>query len=201
MRLGYDLIVLDLEINKPNKPGEKIIEIGAVKFLRDGGIHPTKFQRFIVINEPLEPEITTLTGITDEMLQLDGVPFTEAISHFHKWATAESKNILLAAWGGDVPYLIQYCRDKGVAFPFRRKSIEVKSIVIWLNAMFDRKYKSDGLGSNLDQWQVGEDESYGKKHRALADAWNTARLMQGIWEHYKENSEKVKKALAQLGVK
>jgi len=201
MRLGYDLVILDLELNNPNTGHESIIEIGAVKLLRDGGIHPSMFQRLIKVPEPINPEIVTLCGITDEMIAEEGVPFRQAMEEFKTWATSESKNILLAAWGNDVPYLIQYCKDNSIDFPFRRKSIECKSIVIWLNAMFDRKYKSDGLGSNLDQWRVGMDETYGKKHRALPDSWNTARLLQGIWNHFKEYSENTKKSLAQLGIK
>ena len=198
MRLGYDLIVIDLELNQPS---EKVIEIGAVKFLRDGGIHPSKFQRLILIDEPLDPYIINLTGITELELRNDGIPLAEAMQHFEKWATADSKNLLVASWGGDVPFLRQYCEKHKVPWPFRRKSIDVKSICIWLNAMFDRKYKSDGLGSNLEQWGLGLDETYGKKHRALADAWNTARLMQGWWQHYSEQSDKIKKSLAQLGIK
>ena len=201
MRLGYDLIVLDMELNHPGVDQETIIEIGAVKFLRDGGIHPVTFSALIYHGRPLQPEIVALTGITDEEIAGKGVLFPEAMREFHTWATSESKNILLAAWGGDVPCLIEHCKKYGTPFPFRRKNIEIKSVGVFLNALHQRKIKSDGLGSMLKGWGLKWNNKYGEHHRALPDAHNTALLLQKWFTFQEEEGQKIVKALGKIGIK
>jgi len=201
MRLGYDLIILDLELNHPGVDQETIIEIGAVKFLRDGGIHPETFSTLINHGGHLQPEIVHLTGITDEEIQDKGGLFPEAMRSFQEWATRETKNVLLAAWGGDVSCLIQHCKKCNYSFPFRRKSIEIKSVMTVFNAFLEKKVFSDGLMSIMNAWGVKWDGRYGAKHRARADAFNTAKLLVALWDFKKEVNEHLKKDLGRLGIK
>lgn len=201
MRFGFDIVVLDLELNNPNQDNETIIEIGAVKFLRDGGIHPSIFTRVISIEEPLSPYIIELTGITDQEIRNSGVSLAEAMNDMEAWAKTESKNIVLGSWGSDVHYLRQYCKDRGINWPFRGKAIDVKSIAIWLNAMFNLPRKSDGLGSTMGAWELEFDTQYGQRHRALPDAYNTALLMQRFLSAHKDEGDKILKSLSKLGIK
>lgn len=193
-RLSYDIIILDLEANQPSS---KIIEIGAVKLLRDNGIHPDKFQTFIKIDEPLDKFIINLTNITEKDLK-NAPEFIEAFNLFENWCHKESKNILLASWGNwDIPLLRKHCEDNNIKYPFRGKTMDIKSVVVFLSMFFGRKLNSDGLGKALKTWEV---KFKGQKHRAVDDAYNTALLIQKIWNHYLEYNQKIIKSLKQLGI-
>lgn len=193
-RLSYDIIILDLEANQPSS---KIIEIGAVRLLRDGGIHPNKFQTFVKIDEPLQKFIINLTNITENDLK-DAPEFAEAFKMFEDWAYSESRNILLSAWGGwDIPLLRKHCEDHGVKYSFRGKTMDIKSIVVFLSMLYGKRLGSDGLGKALKKWEV---KFEGRKHRADADAYNTAKLIQKIWYHHVDQGQKIIKALNQLGI-
>lgn len=61
-----DFCVVDLETTGLMPEWDEIIEIGAIKVL--GGKEADRFQSFVKPSEPLDPFITELTGITDEML-------------------------------------------------------------------------------------------------------------------------------------
>lgn len=209
MRLPYDIVILDLEANQPS---DKIIEIGAVKFLRDGGIHPDRFSALVQIDEPLGvcnggvivdgknqgKTITELTGITDEMLA-SAPSFNEAAEKFEKWAFSGSKNFILAAWGNwDIPCLRNEYNRFSRPYPFRGKAFDIKSMVVWTSCLYSKKWKSDGMGSMLKCWEMSFE---GNQHRALDDAYMTAKLLQKVWQHHEQHGEKIIKNLKQLGIK
>ena len=202
-RLPYDLIVFDLEANQPSS---KVIEIGAVKLLRDGGIHPNRFSQLVKIDESLgkcqtregEKTITELTGISQEILDKDGVDFPEALKRFNEWAKSETKNVLLASWGAwDAPCLRDNCEYNKVEYPFRGKSLDIKNVGIWMNLITGKKVKSDGLGSMMRGWNL---KFEGDKHRACDDAYNTARLIQSWWNFYRDQGDRILTALKHLGI-
>jgi len=202
-RLPYDLVVFDLEANQPSS---KIIEIGAVKFMRDGTININKFSQLVKIDEPLgscqtkngATTISELTGITQKMLDTDGVSFPEALAAFKAWAFSESSNILLASWGAwDAPCLRNNCDAHKLQYPFRGKSMDLKNIGIWMNMVTGKKAKADGLGSMMARWDL---DFVGQKHRACDDAYNTARLLQTWWDYYRDQGEQILIALRKLGI-
>ena len=185
-KLPYDLIVLDLEMNQPSGT---IIEIGAVRFLRDGGIHPDKFDVIVNPHEKLgvcdggrngAMTITELTGITQEMVD-EAVDLEEAIEQMHQWVLKESKNVVLAGWGGDPYWLRTEVIKNGIQYPFRNKSFDVKSMVVFISALMGKKHKTDGLGSMMKCYEL---KFEGNQHRADADAYNTARLLQKTIKDY-----------------
>lgn len=200
MRFAYDIIVIDIELNAPNTPQEEIIELGAVKFLRQGDIHPIKFSKLILPTNPLSEDIIKLTGITEEEMISNGLPLIEVMQDFEKWAKSESQNIVLAAWGGDVPYLRQYLNQKGITWNFRGKNLDIKSMAVLLNTLYSMPVKSDGLGSIFKSWGMEFDTSLGQRHRALPDALNTALLLNKFMTNHKEQSEQVFKALKKVGI-
>jgi len=61
-----DFCVVDLETTGLMPEWDEIIEIGAIKV--SGGKEVDRFQTLVKPSEPLDPFITELTGITDEML-------------------------------------------------------------------------------------------------------------------------------------
>lgn len=72
-----DLVSLDIETTGIDRVRHSIISIGAVRKVREG---EQSFHRLIRIDNKIPIEITRLTGITDFMLQKDGVDIAEAIN-------------------------------------------------------------------------------------------------------------------------
>lgn len=191
MRLPYDLIVFDLEEDYGN-----IIEIGAVKFLRDGTIGDT-FTTFIASKVLLSDSIKSLTGIADS--DMHAAPtFKRVLEDFYEWASKESKNIVLCSWGSDSRDLRYSCSKNGIEFPFRNKAIDAGSIFIWMSAMFNIEKGKDSLDSAVVR--LGK-KFKGKQHRALDDAMNTAMILKDLWERYEWNSKDILDSLKRIGIK
>jgi len=201
MKLPYDVIVLDLEINYPNDPTkEEIIELGAVRFNRDGTIDPVPFTALITVSKPLQQEIIELTGITQEEMDSKGRCLIEVMYDFELWATKKTKNIVLGAWGADIPYLQKYLDVNLVQYNFRRKFFEAKSAMTFINALTGKK-PSNGLGGMLLAWGLEFDPLYGKQHRALADAYNTAKLLAKVGQDFNIAGLVILDKLEVLGIK
>lgn len=187
-KLHHDIIIIDLELNQPS---QKIIEIGAVRFLRDGGIHPQKFDIIVNPNEQLGKcktrergviTISELTGITQEMVN-NGTTLQNAIEKMKDWAYSESKNFVLAGWGGDPFWLHEQCLQNNIIYPFRRKSFDIKSMVVFASALMGKKIKTDGLKNMMKCFQLS---FQGSQHRADSDAYNTAKLLQKCVQEYNQ---------------
>lgn len=76
--LPEQFIVLDFETTGLSPTKNKIIEIGAIKVNRDSNKHET-FQSFIKIDGDIPAKITELTGITTEILKLEGEPIESVL--------------------------------------------------------------------------------------------------------------------------
>lgn len=197
MRLPFDLIVLDLELNQPSR---LIIEIGAVKLLRNGEISRDNFRAFVRTREPVDKDVSILTGITDTLLEDYGLDFQKAIVALSEWASSETKNICFAGWGGDFHWLLSECESDGVKWPLRFKNYDVKSMVFWASVERGLKFSSDGLGTMMSLYGLEWDSHYGKQHDALADAWNTAKLLQKVWRDRDENNAELVRIFNKLGI-
>jgi DNA polymerase III alpha subunit (gram-positive type) len=194
MRLPYDLIVFDLEANQPS--GE-IIEIGAVRVLRDGTIADT-FQALINPNEKLSSFITKLTGITDKMLE-NCKQFEPIAAQFAAWAKASTTNVILASWSSyDTNELRNAHKVRGVQYPFRGKSIDIKSIGTWVALTRGMARSREGLATALEQWDI---PPHGEPHRALNDAMDTANLFVKWWESQFQIGTSILNKLKELGIR
>ncbi len=74
-------VVLDLETTGLRLAQHEIIEIGAIRVNRDSKSHET-FQTFVIQAKPLSKEIIQLTGITQLMIDRDGVALETAVKSF-----------------------------------------------------------------------------------------------------------------------
>jgi inhibitor of KinA sporulation pathway (predicted exonuclease) len=180
MKFPFDIVSLDLEINNPDDLSAEILEIGAVKVKRDLSIDPETFSCLIKGSSPVNPYVTNLTGITNEMVDREGVKLATALAYLHGWAHKPTTNIVLAAWGSDISYLRSAAERRGIKWPFRGMSLDIKSMALLAEALFNRKPRSQGLRSFLQNWGLEFDPTYGPQHRALPDAYNTARILQRL---------------------
>jgi len=72
-------VILDLETTGLTAGKHEIIEIGAIRANRDSMQHDT-YQVFVKARRKVPKKITELTGITQEMLNAEGVSLQEALS-------------------------------------------------------------------------------------------------------------------------
>lgn len=170
MRLGSDLIVFDLEANQPSG---KIFEIGAVRVNRDlDTVEPDGFQQYVNPGEPISDEIRKLCNLnsTHESIIRTSPSLPEVVDAFYKWATQTGKNIVLASWGN---YDVAELHAQAPGNPFRRKSVDIKSILLWEAARLGIK-TTNSLSGSMNAFGV---DFIGTPHGAHADALNTARLL------------------------
>ncbi|MGI6441086.1 MAG: type I-E CRISPR-associated endoribonuclease Cas2e [Peptoniphilaceae bacterium] len=76
-------IVLDIETDGLDPQKHRIIELGAI---RVEGNAQTEFHALIQYEEKLPEEITKLTGITNELLQKEGIPIEKAMQEWMEFA-------------------------------------------------------------------------------------------------------------------
>jgi DNA polymerase III epsilon subunit family exonuclease len=74
-------IVFDLETTGLHPYQCEIIEIGAIRVNRDSDRHDM-FQALLQPSKPIPPRITEITGITNEMVQAEGLPPQQALAEF-----------------------------------------------------------------------------------------------------------------------
>lgn len=180
-----NLMTLDAEYNQPSR---KTIQIGAAAFDARSGALIEKIEIFVNPNEPIDPFITELTGITDADVS-NGMTIVEAyeeLKRFHKKHKC-FRNPLV--WGSgyrnDSLHIYQEYRE-ALGLPFDTdiqqtenfmgfRVIDVKtiyqSLMIFLNSEF-----AGGLDKAMARLGLVFE---GKTHNATSDAVNTFR----IWFH------------------
>ncbi len=151
-------IVIDLETTGLNPTSAEIIEIGAVK-VSDGQITES-FQTLVRCRQPLTLEISTLTGITEDMLA-DAPPLEAALQALENFA-------------GNLDFWVAHNKDFESAFLnplLERQPAWLDTIDLAKIALPQERYFR--LGHLIDVLQI----EHNRLHRALADAEATARLL------------------------
>lgn len=192
-------IMLDLEMNSlkkvRNEKGDtlsnELIEIGAVKMDDEYEI-TDKFQTYVhPVYGQIAPNITRLTGITDE--KVEGAPlFEEAFHSFTSWIGGGS--VTYYSWSmSDINFFKNESRFKGQCVN------EVREMERhWVD--FQKEYaKLLGIHRRikLDQAVSSADYKFtGDQHTALADAMNTAEIF--ILSKHEDEFNKVMKPVIDL---
>ena len=171
-----EIVCVDLETTGLDRRRDVIIEIGAV-VLKNGKI-TEEFNTFVSPDRKLSPQITQLTGITDQMLK--GAPSQrEALQAFFDFAGDRP----LAAHNADfdMGFLAAGCERYGI--PFRNASVD--SLILAQNLLPELgKYKLDIVAEHLHLPAFNH-------HRASDDAATVAYMlphffqkMEGLGLHY-----------------
>ncbi len=97
------LLVFDFETTGLSPYYNNIIEIGAILLKNNNGTFEVEEELSVLIkqNEPLDPKITEITNITDEMLNNEGISEFEAFLLFEKLI---KENTLLIAYNISFDY-------------------------------------------------------------------------------------------------
>jgi len=174
-------IVLDMEWNQPwpGSPSSKkvlpvairgeIIQIGAVRVTEEQFVT----DEFQVMIQPkfyrrLNRRVSKLTGIKEERLRQEGVPFPEAMEQFRAWC---GEDIIFLTWGfDDIGILQENLQLFGLDTQWTNK---------WYNAQMMFNAQTDGSNSQKalkTAMEIFDIEPSRPAHDALGDAYHTALI-------------------------
>ena len=169
-----NILVFDFETTGVNPSTDQIIEIGAVKLELINGSYEVVDELSVLIKQdnPLPPIITQITGITDEMLNNNGVHRSVAFQMFKNLYTTDS---LLIAYNiqFDIWFLINLFRqEEDLFFTIENDLLDAMAVYKDFHPYPHR------LESALEKYPVGVPNS----HRALDDAKATYLLLKKMEE-------------------
>lgn len=176
--MNYIVIDLEFTVMRQKKHLSDIIEIGSVKLTVDEGeIAMTDLFHSYVrpsTSPVITPLTTAFTGITQR--QVDSAPpFPEAIQNFANWLGEEPYYLL--AWGPDDKLmLVKQCEQHGLGLGWIRNYNDIQLQFTYQQG--GNKGGRWGLTKALAALNI---PFFGTQHRALDDAFNTAKLFKEIF--------------------
>lgn len=169
-------IAFDVETTGLNPQENEIIEIGALK-VREGRV-AERFMEFIRPSAPLSAAITSLTGITDEMVA-DARPKCSVIADFLDFCEDD----VLIGHNVIFDYSFMKCSAAAENLPFEKSGIDTLKIAQKVH----KDLPSKSLGSLCDYYQIENRAA----HRAYHDALATAKLYQTLAHYFEEQDPKL----------
>jgi len=185
--MGKVFISLDLEMNK-NAKGEvdKVIQIGAVAFHIEPFTIVEELSVIVNPNEPIDPFITKLTGITQAQADL-GIDLQSAYGKLCELKIKHNAESYPVTWGGgDSSYLwdkVKADGNPGDRSIFGRRFFDVKTLYQTYQLANGLKTQS-GLSKSMAKCGLKWPTTL-QKHNALADALATAHFFNYFIEKMK----------------
>jgi inhibitor of KinA sporulation pathway (predicted exonuclease) len=173
MRTEQKYISLDLELDQGD-----IIEVGVVCGSPSDPTSLWEKRSWLVLpkgERPISEVITRLTGITQEMIDQQGVDHYTLRSELVDFIHGQGAFVNPVQWGlGDAQELLEELDDTTGSHPpiFGRRVIDVKHFYLFIEAANGRSL-SGGLRSSMGKYGL---EFQGTPHRAVPDAFNTLRF-------------------------
>ena len=176
-----DYIVLDMEWNQPwpGSPSSKkvlpvqirgeIIQIGAVRVTEDEEV-ADEFQIMVrpKFYRHLNRRVSKLTGIKENRLRDEGVPFPEAMERFRAWC---GEDIVFLTWGfDDIGILRENLQLFDLDTGFTQRWYNAQMI---FNAQTDGSNSQKALKTAMEMLDI---EATRPAHDALGDAYHTALI-------------------------
>lgn len=169
-------IAFDVETTGLNPLENEIIEIGALK-VRDGKV-AERFMEFIKPTASISPAITSLTGITNDMVA-GARPRYSVIADFLDFCEDD----VLIGHNVSFDYSFMKCSAAADGLSFEKMGIDTLKIAQKTLKELDSK----SLGSLCDYYNI-ENKS---AHRAYHDALATAKLYQTLAHYFEEKDPKI----------
>ena len=177
--LGPEFVAVDLETTGLDPASDRIIEIGAVRFSRDGVID--RFQTFVRPGMPIPPAIRMLTSIGEEDVRAAPPP-ASAASEFAVFARGRP------LVGHNVAFDLGFLAEAGVPMPGPSvDTYELASVLLPTSDRLDLASLAAALGVELTQ-----------HHRALHDAEATAAVLVRLLDRLDALSSRALRDLAAL---
>ena len=179
------LCFLDLE---GTQFSHEMIAIGAVKvsLYKDGSIkkYHKGFYRLVKAKNRVGKVVTDLTGITDEQLKKNGVPFRVAIEQLKKYLGRDFTKVLFVTFGN---------HDQRIVAQSLAHNLDVQKddVHVLIKHAFDfsefiSQYVKDPNGNNYslaNMLKLFGVDFKGTQHDAYADALNLAYLYNAMLKH------------------
>ena len=171
-----DILLIDVEAtcwepqeSKPDDQESEITEIGlTVVNARTLEIGPSVSMFIRNDYSEVSDFCTSLTTITQEMLDKDGIPFSEACARLRE--EFNSQHQLWTSWGDyDREMFFKDSLRKGVEYPFGRNHLNLKTMF----GLLHEKARGPGVSRALDRLGL---KFEGTPHRGVDDSYNTARI-------------------------
>lgn len=176
--LDGTFIVFDLETTGLNPASEEITEIAAVRVV-EGEIRDS-FQTYVNPHKPIPPEITELTGISDETVA-DAPDLDKAVPEFLAWAGEGQYPLVAHNAGFDMGFLRTACQRLGIEREFTSiDTLEMSRLML----PHMHKFKLNILAKEL---KVGPFEH----HRASEDAAVLGRIYVKLLKRLREEMHAV----------
>lgn len=169
-------IAFDLETTGLSPLEDEIIEIGALK-VRDGKV-AERFMEFIKPAASISPAVTSLTGITDEMVE-NARPRCHVVSDFLNFCEED----ILIGHNVSFDYSFMKCSAASEGLPFEKMGIDTLKIAQKVH----KDLKSKSLGSLCDYYHIENRAA----HRAYHDALATAKLYQTLAHYFEDKDPKI----------
>lgn len=175
------IVIIDVEATcwegaVPEGMMSEIIEIGIC--LLDVNTGEVSDNRGLLVKPErsvISPFCTSLTTITPEMVEKDGISFKEACALLRK--TFETQSRAWASFGAyDLKQFQRQCEAMGVGYPFGPSHINVKTLF----ALKQRLGHEQGMAGALAMINESLD---GTHHRGVDDAKNIAKILRWILRH------------------
>lgn len=169
-------IAFDLETTGLNVETDEIIEIGALK-VKDGKV-VERFMEFLKPETPISPMITSITGITNEMV----ADARDRKTILHEFVDFCDDEILI---GHNIQFDYKFCKKFASKYqlPFEKKGIDTLKIARKVH----KDLESKSLGALCEYYQIENKAA----HRAYHDALATAKLYQTLAHYYEEKEPNV----------
>ena len=172
------ILVVDIEAtcwegNVPEGMNSDIIEIGVCLLdIQTGEISDNRGILVHPERSTISPFCTQLTTITTELIEKEGVSFSEALRILKKDYLSQSR--AWASFGAyDVKMFQRQCQDLGKGYPFSPSHINVKTVFALKNKL------SHELGMD-DALKFLDIPLEGTHHRGVDDAKNIAKILREI---------------------
>jgi len=169
-------VAFDVETTGLNPEQNEIIEIGALK-VRDGKVQE-RFMEFIRPTESIQPAITELTGITNQMVER-ARRRQEVIPEFLDFCEDDilvGHNVVF-----DYSFMKMSALSEGMAFD--KNGIDTLKIAQKVH----KDMKSKSLGALCEYYHIENNAA----HRAYHDALATAKLYQTLAHFFEETDPKL----------
>ncbi len=175
------MLVFDLECTGTDPVRYDICQIGALLVC---GRCLRAYMGYGAMVRPTNPDDVNESSMAVHGIPLEtlmkAAPLETMLADLEAMCSPEPKNYLPASWGSfDVNFLHASYAKTTRAYPFTRRSFDMKSAVIWEVAR--RKDLTATTGGVTKFSRLLGVPWEGKPHDALADAHQELRLLQSVW--------------------
>ncbi len=182
MTLPENIICIDIETTGPDKKLGSIVQLSAVVVDKEFNlIHAREFNSLIKpLNSFRDQRAMKTHGHSENELKTAPI-LEEVLTMFESFCDTDR---LLASWGNyfDIDYLEEQYKKIYRKYPFKKRSMDLKSIAIW-----EMSKRNIPISSGIKRFLQALNRDFdGIEHNAIDDIKNTVELLRILRESDKK---------------